>query len=89
MKLFPLKIATPTGLLFEGEAYMLSVRGVDGDLAVLAGHVPFVTALKEGTVRLYAAPDAKPKTGRATGGILTVSEEGVTLLSADLAWQDA
>ena len=84
MKLFPLKIATPTGLLFEGEAYMLSLRALDGDLAILADHAPIVTALARGKVRLYLTPEKPAHTFSATGGVLTVTKEGVTLLSSDL-----
>ena len=45
MKTFPLTISSPDGNLFHGEAEMLILRGTEGDLAVMAGHVPFVTAV--------------------------------------------
>ena len=48
MNTFRLTIATPDGAAFDGEADMLSVRGVMGDLAIMAGHVPFVTAVMAG-----------------------------------------
>ena len=45
MKTFPLTISSPDGDLFRGDVEMLIVRGTEGDLAVMAGHVPFVTAV--------------------------------------------
>ena len=39
MKTFFLKISSPEGDLFSGEAVKLVVRGVEGELAVLAGHI--------------------------------------------------
>ena len=38
MNKFKLQIAAPDGLRYDGEAVQLSVRGIGGDLAVLAGH---------------------------------------------------
>ena len=46
MKSFLLKISSPEGDVFSGNAVNLSVRGTEGELAVMAGHVPFVTAVK-------------------------------------------
>ena len=60
MKTFLLKIASPEGDLFSGEAVRLCVRGTEGELAVMAGHISFATAVKpcdckieleDGTVR--------------------------------------
>ena len=48
MKTFPLIISSPDGDLFRGEAEMVILRGTEGDLAVMAGHVPFVTAVVPG-----------------------------------------
>ena len=49
MKTFPLTISSPDGDLFRGEAEMLILRGTEGDLAVMAGHIPFVTAVVRGS----------------------------------------
>ena len=43
MNTFPLTVASPDGKLFHGEAVQLTLRGSEGDLAVLAGHIPFIT----------------------------------------------
>ncbi|MCR5161146.1 MAG: F0F1 ATP synthase subunit epsilon, partial [Lachnospiraceae bacterium] len=48
MKTFPLRIGTPDGLLFEGEAERVVCRSITGDLAILAGHSNFCTALGMG-----------------------------------------
>ena len=47
MKNYHLIISTPDGNVFDGEAAMLTVRGSEGELAVLAGHIPFITAVKK------------------------------------------
>jgi F-type H+-transporting ATPase subunit epsilon len=48
MNTFRLKITSPEGDLFCDSVVKLSVRAAEGDLAVMAGHIPFVTALKSG-----------------------------------------
>ena len=45
MRTFPLRIGTPDGLLFEGEVQRIVCRSITGDLAILAGHCNFWTAL--------------------------------------------
>ena len=86
MKTFPLVISSPEGDLFRDSAVKISLRGVEGDLAVLAGHIPFITAVQpcECTVELE---NGDIKTGHTDGGILTVSNESVTLLSGSFMWK--
>ena len=48
MRTFPLRIGTPDGLLFEGEVQRVVCRSITGDLAILAGHCNFCTALGMG-----------------------------------------
>ena len=86
MNEFHLEIAAPDGMMYDGGAYMVSVRGIEGDLAILSGHIPFVTALAPGEVRVYLTEGADPKKGKCSGGCLTVSPRGVRLLAADFTW---
>ena len=48
MTAFHLKIVTPDGLFFDGDAFSLTVRTVAGDVGILAGHLDLVTALGTG-----------------------------------------
>ncbi|MBE6778290.1 MAG: hypothetical protein E7541_02780 [Ruminococcaceae bacterium] len=80
MSTYPLTIAAPDGNVFQGEAVCLNLRGTEGDLAVMAGHVPFITAVKAGAVTIEL-PDDTVRAGHLDGGILTVAAEGVTLLA--------
>ena len=86
MKTFPLRISAPDGDLFRGEATKISLRGAEGDLAVMAGHIPFITSVKpcDCTVELE---NGEEKVGHTDGGILTVSSERVTMLSGSFWWK--
>lgn len=80
MKHFMLIVSTPEGEVFRGNATKISLRGVEGDLAVMAGHAPFITAIKPCICR-FEKEDEKVVAGKIDGGILTVSKESVTLLT--------
>ena len=84
MKTFPLIISSPDGDLFRGEAEMVILRGTEGDLAVMAGHVPFVTAVVPG--RCVVVTEEERKEGTIEEGLLTVDPEQVTVLTSALNW---
>ena len=85
MSSFRLIVSSPDGNLFDGEAVMLTLRGVEGDLAIMAGHVPFVTSVAPCVCRI-TLPDDSVREGTVSGGLLTVSKDSVTLLSGDFHW---
>ena len=85
MNTFKLRVTSPDGDQFSGDVVMLSCRGTEGDLAVMAGHIPFVTAVKACTIKIetedteqYAAID---------GGLLSVGNDETVLLSSSYAPQ--
>lgn len=86
MNTYKLKISSPDGLLFEGEAVQMIVRGTDGELAILAGHIPFITSVQPCTCRIELE-DGTEKEGTTQGGLLCVSKEEVTLLSSSFEWK--
>ena len=86
MKTFKLRISSPDGNIWEGESVMLTLRGIAGDLAVMAGHIPFVTSVKPCDCKIELE-DGEEKIGHTDGGLLTVSSERVTLLSGSFKWK--
>jgi len=87
MNTFELILSSPDGDIYRGPARRLSLRGAEGDLAVMAGHVPFVTTVKPGECRIILEDDTV-RTGRVNGGLLSVSKEAVTLLSSSFRWEE-
>ncbi len=86
MNTFHLVVSSPDGKLFDGDALMLTLRGVEGDLAIMSGHVPFVTSVVPCRCRI-TLPDDAIREGDVSGGLLTVSDDCVTLLSGDFHWK--
>ena len=85
MKAFALKISTPEGDVFSGEVLSVSVRGAEGDLAVMAGHIPFVSPIRPCDCKI-TLEDGTEKIGHTDGGILTVSAEKTVILTGSFAW---
>ncbi len=85
MTTFNLVIASPEGNLFNDEAVDISLRGIEGDLAIMAKHVPFTTSVKECDVYV-TLPDESEKIGHTKGGLLIVSEDKVSLMSGSFIW---
>lgn len=87
MNTFLLTIATPDGNLLREAVTAIFLRGAEGDLAVLAGHIPFVTTVQPGECRVEFE-DGSEKIGYADGGLLSVSAEKTILLSGTFRWKD-
>ena len=85
MKTFPWIISSPDGDLYRGDAGMLILRGTEGDLAVMAGHVPFVTAVAKGSCVVITDTEER-KEGVIEEGLLTVDAERATVLTSGLTW---
>ena len=81
MKTYTLKISSPDGDIFSGDVISLSLRGADGDLAVLADHIPFITSVQSGSCKIVLE-DETEKDAHIGGGLLTVAADGVTLLAS-------
>lgn len=86
MTSFPLKIVTPDGLVYDGQAEELIVRSTAGDLGILAGHINCVAALGMGRATILA--DGKRRYAACIGGMLSVHDGSVTLVPTTFEWAD-
>ena len=83
---FDLKIVTPDGLEFEGQAEQLIVRTTSGDLGILAGHMDCVAPLGMG--RATIVMDGKRRYGACIGGMLSVIGGKATLVPTTFEWAE-
>ena len=83
---FHLKIVTPDGMIFDGQAEELIVRTVGGDVAILARHIDYVAPLGMG--RAIVVTDGQRRSAACIGGMLSVSGGEVTLVPTTFEWAD-
>ena len=87
MSTFPLKIVTPDGLLYDGEAERLVVRTIDGDVAILARHINCVLPLGMGRATVVDGENQR-RYAACIGGMLSVVDGKVTLVPTTFEWAD-
>ena len=83
---FHLKIVTPDGLIYDGEAEQLTVRTQEGDVSILARHINFVTPLGMGRSAVVA--NGQRRNAACIGGMLSVVNGEVTLVPTTFEWAD-
>ena len=72
-------LVAPERELFSGEVDQVDASGVEGDFGVLAGHAPFMTALKAGPVKVYDG--STTRVFNIEGGFADVTSQGLTILA--------
>ena len=87
MRTFPLRIGTPDGLLFEGDVERVVCRSITGDLAILAGHCNFCTALGMGEAHIVTE-DGTRRQAACIGGMLSMIDGTCHLLATTWEWQE-
>ena len=87
MNSFPLKIVTPDGVVFDGQAEELVIRTVSGDMGILAGHINCVAPLGMGLATVIT--DGQKRYGACIGGMVSVLDGQVRLVPTTFEWADA
>ena len=83
MATFNLPIVSAERKIFEGEVKQIQATGVEGELGILPGHTPLLTAIKPGIVK-FILQDGNEDVIYVSGGFLEVQPNIVTVL-ADVA----
>ena len=86
MRPFSLKIVTPDGIAFDGQAESLTVRTTSGDMGILAGHTNLVAPLGMGRCTLVM--EGKRRHAACIGGMVSVMDGKVTLVPTTFEWAE-
>jgi F-type H+-transporting ATPase subunit epsilon len=77
------EIVSVEELVWSGEADMLVARTTEGELGVLPGHAPLLGQLAEPSQVRVNLPGGQQQTYDVSGGFLSVTEDGATVLAED------
>ncbi|MFA9560185.1 F0F1 ATP synthase subunit epsilon [Evansella sp. AB-rgal1] len=72
-------VVTPDGSVFEAQVEMVSVKTTEGELGILPMHLPLVTPLTIGAVRIKK--DSKVQLIAVSGGFMEVRPDEVNILA--------
>ena len=86
MATFNLKIFSPYGVHFEGEAEATTLRTVTGDVSIWPNHSNTVTALDVG--RCSVVINGEKRVGVCNRGLLNVTKNNVEVLAATFEWKE-
>ncbi len=87
MTTFHLTVVTPDGCAFDGQAERIVCRAIDGDLAILAKHGDYCTALGMGEAHIVDA-DGQRRRAACMGGLLSVLDGDVRLVATTWEWAE-
>ena len=86
MNAFRLKIVSPDGLIFDGQAQQLTVRTTSGEMGILAGHIPCVAPLGMG--RATVVLEGETRYAACIGGMVSVLNGQVKLVPTTFEWAE-
>jgi F-type H+-transporting ATPase subunit epsilon len=75
-----LEIVTPDQTVFEGEAQLVQLPGLDGSFEVLDNHMPMIAGLAKGNVRVVDS-SKKETSFEIKGGVIEVLSNKVMVLA--------
>ena len=67
--------------IFSGEATMVIAPGEGGELGILPDHIPLLTRVRPGAVRLHMPEGAEEEVVYVSGGMMEVQPDVVTILA--------
>nr|WP_245255798.1 F0F1 ATP synthase subunit epsilon [Paenibacillus lactis] len=76
---FLLEIVTPDRVVYSEQVNSVTVRGVEGELGILPGHIPFVTPLQIAPVYVKIGNERTPFA--VQGGFVEVRKDKVVILA--------
>ena len=84
---FHLQIVSLDGLIFDGQVQSVSCRTIHGDLAVLARHCNYCTAVGMGKARLILE-DGTRREAACIGGVRSMMDGECRLISTTWEWSE-
>ena len=80
-ELVKIDIITPLELLKSKETKMSVIPGSEGEHGIMRRHTPLMTLLNRGIIKLFDENNSVTDQIAIDGGVVEVSEEGITVLS--------
>ena len=87
MATFHLQVVSMDGLIFEGDVQRIMLRTIDGDIAILARHTNYCTAIGMGTAHVLL-DDNSEKTAACIGGMISVMDDECRVIPTTWEWSD-
>ena len=87
MAAFHLQVVSMDGMIFEGNVQRIMLRTIDGDIAILARHTDYCTAIGMGTAHIILEDDSERKAA-CIGGMISVMNGECRVIPTTWEWSD-
>ena len=87
MATFPLQIVTMDGMEYTGDVERITLRTIHGDVAILARHINYCTAIGMGTAVVRQA-DGTERSAACIGGMLSVMNGVCRVFPTTWEWSE-
>lgn len=84
--LFHVQVVSPDRIFFEEDIEMLEVKTTEGEIGVLAGHIPLTSIIAPGVVRFIV--NGESKEAALHDGFLEILPDRVTILAESCEWPE-
>ena len=87
MATFQLKIVTPDGVSYDGQAQRIVVRTTAGEVGILSRHATYLAPLDIGKVRVTDG-EGNVREAACSGGMVSFANEVATVVAQTFEWAD-
>lgn len=85
-KLFQVQVICPERVFFTGETDMLELKTTEGDIGILAGHIPLTAVIAPGVMRIMK--DGEVKEAALHEGFVEILGDRVIVLAEACEWPE-
>lgn len=85
-KLFKVQVICPERVFYDGECDMLELRTTEGEIGVLAGHIPLTAVVAPGVLRIKK--EGETKEAALHDGFIEILQDKVIVLAEACEWPD-
>lgn len=88
MTTFKLKIITPEKLFFEGDVVQIISRTAEGNIGVMAGHVPYAANIVPSSLKVKETDSSDFRIAAVAGGFIKVSGNETIVVTSAVEWAE-
>ncbi len=85
-KFFRLQIISPDRIFYDGEAELVELTTVEGEMGVLKGHIPLTAILVPGVLKIKEAEGVRK--AALHDGFMEISKDHMTILAEACEWPE-
>ncbi|MBQ9374954.1 MAG: ATP synthase F1 subunit epsilon [Ruminococcus sp.] len=88
MATFKLRIVTPEKVFFEGDVTQIITTTAEGNIGVMAGHVPYVANIVPSALKIKVNDTDDFHTAAVSGGFVNVSKDETIVVTSAVEWAE-